>query len=863
MKKWLKSLTASVLAAGLLASAQVGMTVNAADTTGAVTVEGDYMSNEYIKLGVRTSGRFALGTTGGDPATDSDNDKKMMYGFPSSSTSYTTVAVDDNAYEYSSGSLTTRPAYDANEKCNTSAGEFDKISVTQKLSFIRNISTARDDVLEIKYIVKNTDTKSHNVGLRIMIDTMLGSNDYAPFRVAGVGDVTTETEFTGDNIPQYWQAFDSLTNPTVISQGTFLRYGDTNKPDKVQFANWSRVKNKSWDYQINEGYSNGDSAVTVTWDKKPLAAGKTRTYTTYYGLSELTQDLMPPLAVSVYGDNTLTYTSTDAQGLPNYSTLAVTAYIQNIGTADAENATAKIVLPTGFTLANGSNTVSLGTINVNGSKQATWNVKVAGNTPAGSHPIKIVCDSDQTDAKTVQRFINVPSVIVNKSKLSANNIVIGDTVTATAAATGGSGSFRYAFYYKRASESSWSTIQDFGTAKTATVKPLKATDYQVLVKIKDENGTISDKLMPLKVNPVLANTSTMSAASIEVGQTAKALSSATGGIAPYQYSVLYKKTAETNWTSVQTFSDTAETAVAPAEAGEYNVCIKVKDTKGTVEKKYFKLEVKNAPLANKSTISATATTLGASVTVKGAATGGQAPYQYAVLCKKTSDSQWTVKQNYSDNATVAFKPAKATTYNVCIKVKDNTGAIEKKYFTLKVSALKNTSTISAETASVGDTVNIKASATGGTGTYQYQILYKRSSLSDWIEMKAYNTTAAHAWKPLAATNYDICVNVKDKTGVVAQKIFKVTVKSSLENTSTLSLGSAFTIKCSAKGGTAPYQYQILYKRATASQWVTKQDYSTTASASIKVTEGITYMVRINVKDSKGTVVSRTFTAGIG
>lgn len=79
-----------------------------------------------------------------------------------------------------------------------------------------------------------------------------------------------------------------------------------NKPDKVQFTNWNSVYNTSWEAPINSGSSNGDSAVTVTWYEENLDAGETRTYITHYGLSELLQDLRPPLAVSVYGDNSVT-----------------------------------------------------------------------------------------------------------------------------------------------------------------------------------------------------------------------------------------------------------------------------------------------------------------------------------------------------------------------------------------------------------------------------------------------------------------------------------------------------------------------------------------------------------------------------
>ncbi len=90
------------------------------------------------------------------------------------------------------------------------------------------------------------------------------------------------------------------------------------------------------------------------------------------------------------------------------------------------------------------------------------------------------------------------------------------------------------------------------------------------------------------------------------------------------------------------------------------------------------------PLQNTSTISAETITLGESVTLKGTATGGTAPYTYAMLYKQTSQTKWTTKQDFKTNANVAVKPANATTYDVCIKVKDSTGTIEKKFFTVTV-----------------------------------------------------------------------------------------------------------------------------------------------------------------------------------
>ena len=57
-----------------------------------------------------------------------------------------------------------------------------------------------------------------------------------------------------------------------------------------------------------------------------------------------------------------------------------------------------------------------------------------------------------------------------------------------------------------------------------------------------------------------------------------------------------------------------------------------------------------------------------------------------MLYKQSSKTKWTVKQDFSENTTVEIKPAAATDYDVCVKVKDKDGTIEKKYFSVNVNA---------------------------------------------------------------------------------------------------------------------------------------------------------------------------------
>ena len=153
MKKVLAvALTSCVTIGGLgIASPNLmNSTVYATEESSAVTVEENSMSNEYIKLVTADNGRFVLGTTGGDLSRDTDNDKKLLYGFPDDvGTSYTTIRIDGASYIYGKNGLEISPTFNAIEKSCVSTQIINNLEITQTLSFVNNVSTDKEDVMEI------------------------------------------------------------------------------------------------------------------------------------------------------------------------------------------------------------------------------------------------------------------------------------------------------------------------------------------------------------------------------------------------------------------------------------------------------------------------------------------------------------------------------------------------------------------------------------------------------------------------------------------------------------------------------------------------------------------------------------------
>ena len=369
--------------------------------------------------------------------------------------------------------------------------------------------------------------------------------------------------------------------------------------------------------------------------------------------------------------------------------------------------------------------------------------------------------------------------LANISTISATSIKLGNTVTLTGKATGGTAPYTYAVLYKKKADTKWTVKQDFNTNASVEIKPANAVEYDVCVKVQDSAGNIEKKFFTVKVtNAVLTNNSTISATSITLGNTVTLTGKAAGGTAPYQYQVVYKKVSDTKWTTKQNFSTNTTVSIKPANAVDYDVCIKVKDGAGTVEKKFFTVKVTNAVLTNNSTISAAEIKLGNAVTLTGKASGGTAPYTYAMLYKKKTDTKWTTKQDFKANASVEIKPANAVEYDICVKVKDSTGTIEKKFFTVKVTnaVLTNNSTISATEIKLGNTVTLTGKAAGGTAPYTYAMLYKKKTDTKWTTKQDFKANASVEIKPANAVEYDFCVKVKDSMETVEKKYFSVTVK---------------------------------------------------------------------------------------
>jgi len=495
---------------------------------------------------------------------------------------------------------------------------------------------------------------------------------------------------------------------------------------------------------------------------------------------------------------------------------------------------------------------------------------------------QILVTAKDTDGKFESKTFNmtVYDVLANTSEISAETITVGDSVTITASATGGSGGYTYKFNYMVINDEelgALSTVYNLPntTENTCIFTPSDAGKYRLRAVATDSNGRSEAKVFDVVVEEAtqqeLVNTSYITGEDegITLGGRIYVTPAAEGGAGGYTYAVLYKKKTDTKWVTKQNFStNTENVSVLPSKAADYEICVKVKDADGTVVEKVFEVTVVNAaePLTNTSTLSATTINKGESITVNASATGGEGGYLYQVVYKKKTDTKWTTKQNFAQNTTVTITPASAVEYDVCVKVKDSQGNIEKKFFEVTVTAqasLVNNSTISATSIVKGNTVKLTGAATGGTGGYTYSFLYKKKTDTKWTTKQGFAENDVVDIKPASAVDYDVCVKVKDSNGSVVKKFFDLTVTQALASSSTISAtsitkGQTLTVNCAATGGAGGYTYAVFYKQKAQTNWTTKQNFAENSTVTIKPANATTYDVCVKVKDSDGTIAKQYF-----
>lgn len=179
----------------------------------------------------------------------------------------------------------------------------DNIRFTQKIMpvYLERGDGKISGSVYIEYRVANLDASSHDIGVRLEMDTMIDDNDAAElatiYGYSGMDDV-----FIAPDIPSTWSAYQDtlpsgLPDPNSLKATGYLSSGglapNAVTPDRFAVGQWGTFRGLTDWYYTSSSSTYWDSAVLIWWEDN-LAPGDSIVYGTYYGIG--LPDYTPPVA---------------------------------------------------------------------------------------------------------------------------------------------------------------------------------------------------------------------------------------------------------------------------------------------------------------------------------------------------------------------------------------------------------------------------------------------------------------------------------------------------------------------------------------------------------------------------------------
>ncbi|MDA3955379.1 hypothetical protein [Oceanispirochaeta sp.] len=197
-----------------------------------------------------------------------DGKVKSLFEDRDDRTSYTDLVLDNRTYRLQKNSFFNQHV-EEHSGLVVAHWSNNILHVTQSVQTDHRIKGFR-----VTLTVRNLSKNYISIGLKKLIDTYI--SDGPDFSVEGSLPVDSERRWTAADVPAYWGTFPAADTG---SQLTFTPLGDR-KPDQIIFANWKRLNDSDWDFNLREGrdfsllpYSINDSAAAVYYNPLSIPPG--------------------------------------------------------------------------------------------------------------------------------------------------------------------------------------------------------------------------------------------------------------------------------------------------------------------------------------------------------------------------------------------------------------------------------------------------------------------------------------------------------------------------------------------------------------------------------------------------------------
>jgi hypothetical protein len=386
---------------------------------------------------------------------------------------------------------------------------------------------------------------------------------------------------------------------------------------------------------------------------------------------------------------------------------------------------------------------------------------------------------------------------------SLPNGVVGTPYNATVAAANGTAPYTFSTLFGLPAGLSMST----GGAITGTPTATPNIFNFVSVQVKDATGATATGFVSLTIAAaaVPLQITTANLPNGVVGTAYIASIAATGGTAPYAYSITGTLPGGLTMNSAGVITGT------PLSVGVSNFTVHVRDSSATPQTTTARLSifVSNTPVTSLqiTTTSLPNGSIATAYTAAIAATGGTAPYTFSATGLPTGLTM-------SGAGAITGTPVAAGTFSVLVRVRDaeNPAQTTTALLTLSVTAppLQITTT-SLPTGVVGIAYRATVAATGGVAPYTFSATGLPAGLT--MSSSGVISGTPLTVSPIFAAQVVVEVHDAENPAQTTLTILTLLVTAPLQITTT-SLpngvsGYFYTTQVNASGGTLPYTYSVI------------------------------------------------------
>ena len=652
------------------------------------------------------------------------------------------------------------------------------VEVVTKPSVSSSVATGTQfvDSLNITLTAKNTTTatysenggtaKTYTNGTTITLGKNANIGDTVTLTLTGKGeDGTTVTEtYEYKKVDKIENSIAKIKLPSGWSSANIYVYDGSGSTVK-EIAKWPGVAmtnegNGVYSYTLPDGWGDDTQVIFNNGTAQIPAAQQagfslpTNKIGTYSDGNWTLEDISKPITISSF---------TSDKSSPQYEETTITLSADATGGSGSlqykftatEKTTGEEKVISDYSSKNSVEWTPL--------TAGTYEVKVSVKDSNGN----VKEESFDFEVKEVFKELQIKSITLDKSQGN-----LGEAVTISTEAEGGSGTLNYKFYYKK--DGVYTLIQAYSTSNTVKWTPDESGDYIVYVDVRDGSGTIKSRNTSYVVNgsALTINSFEVDKTDIEANTEVILTANAEGGTGELNYKFYYKNNDK--YTKIQDYSTKNSANWTPTEDGYYKLYVDVKDEAGNVKTKAFDFIVGNVDdLEMEFTLSTKSGVVNTPVTIDATSEGGVNPITYKFYYKK--DGTYTMIKDYSDSSSIEWTPEEEGTYVVYVDAKDASGKIVSKYINFTVGKGVEITDISLDktTIKVGDSVNIKTTATGNSNL-QYRVAVHDFE-NTWTTLHDFKSSNTTTWTPEIADKYVIWVDVIDEDGNYDSKSIEVTV----------------------------------------------------------------------------------------